>query len=240
MQELKLPDKIKEALQRFCEGLKELYRHNLTTVILYGSAASGEFVERHSNLNVLVVLKDTDPVILKKAGELINKFPSINALFFSEDSIYTSTDIFPIEFLDMQENYAVLLGRDVLEGLEIDTAHLKFQCEHELKSKLVHLRQLYLKVYRNRNLLSSLLFKSANSILHILRNVLRLRGRKAPYLKADIVTELGLEFKVDINIWRQILEAKNQQRRLSLKDSERLFTGLIRELEKIVDIVDKL
>jgi len=240
MQELKLPDKIKDALQRFCGGLREVFGHNLVAVILYGSAASGEFIQRHSNLNVLVVLKDTGLVILKKGGDLINKFPGINVLFFSEDYIRTSTDIFPIEFLDMQENYLVLLGRDVLEDLEIDTANLRFQCEQELKSKLITLRQVYLKVYRNRNLLNNLLFKSANSILHVLRNVLRLRGRKAPYLKADILTELGLEFKVDISIWRQILEAKNQQRRLSLKDSERLFTGLIRELEKIVDIVDKL
>jgi predicted nucleotidyltransferase len=240
MQELKLPDKIKDTLERFCQGLREIYGNLLSAVILYGSAASGEFIARHSNLNILIVLKDTDLLILKKAGGFLNKFSDISALFLSEDYIRSSTDIFPIEFLDMQENYAVLLGRDVLADLEIDTANLRFQCEQELKAKLITLRQAYLKAYHDRNVLNRLLFKSVNSILHILRNVLRLRGRKAPYLKADILTELALEFQIDSGILRQILQARNQQLRLSLKESERLFTGLVRELEKIVDIVDKL
>jgi len=31
----------------------------LVSVVLYGSAASGEYADNHSNLNFLVILKDT-------------------------------------------------------------------------------------------------------------------------------------------------------------------------------------
>jgi len=239
MRELNLSNKIKTDLENFCQGLRKIYGSNLLAVILYGSAASGEFIENRSDINILAVLEDTDLAVLKKAGGLIKRFRNLKALFLSEDYIRTSVDIFPIEFLDMQENYLVLLGRDVLEGLPIDTLNLRFQCEQELKSKLINLRQFYLGAYRDKGALNNLLYKAVNSILHILRNVLRLRGRKAPYLKTDILSEAALEFNLNTASWYEILHAKSLQRRLSLEECERLFTALVRELEKIIDIVDK-
>jgi len=140
MQELKLPDKLGNRLKEFTEGLKEIYQQDLVSLILYGSAASGEYVSKHSNLNILVVLKNTQQNELIKAVKLVKKFGTINPLFLTEDYIASSTDVFPIEFLDMQENYSLLFGKDVLKSINIDISNLRFQCEQELKSKLINLK----------------------------------------------------------------------------------------------------
>ncbi len=239
MQELRLPAKHKESIQGFIDRLIGVYQDSLISVILYGSAASGEFIDRHSNLNLLVVLKNTDLGNLKIASRVMDKFKMINPLFFTEDYINNSTDIFPIEFLDMQENYFVLYGRDVLKGINIDISNLRFQCEQELKVKLIKLRQSYLTI-DNKSALRILLFKSFTSILHILRNVLRLKGKKPPYNKEDILKELALEFHFDLEAWGKILAARNKQIKLSHRDTEELFVNFVRELEKIVETVDRL
>ncbi len=240
MQELSLPDKLEKSVQDFIQRLKDTYQDGLISVILYGSAASGEFIDKHSNLNLLVILKNTDLENLKKAASLTNKFRMINPLFFTEKYINSSTDIFPIEFLDMQENYLILYCRYVLKDINIDIKNLIFQCEQELKSKLINLRQLYLTANKDEPALRRLLFKSFTSVLHILRNVLRLKGRKPPYKKEDILKEVALEFEFDSKNWNKILAAKNKQIKLSQKDTEGLFVNFVRELENIVETVDRL
>lgn len=242
MPELKLEDKVKTVLDNFAASLENNFKDQLVSVILYGSAASGEFVNRHSNLNVLVVLKNTDLENLKKASGLVNKwkFRLIHPLFFSEDYIKSSTDVFPIEFLDMKENYAVLTGKDVLKDTSIDTKNLRFQCEQELKIKLISLRQMFLRNNRDKAALKALLFKSLNSVMHILRNVIRIKGKQPPYLKQDILKEIVLNFQINQDVWNKILAAKNKQVKLNSEQIELLFIGFVRDLEKIVNLVDKL
>lgn len=238
MQQLNISDKLKNKIKNFIQGLKDNYQDELVSVVLYGSAASNEFIEKHSNLNLLIILRNTDLNSLKKASRLVNKFRMISPLFLTEEYIKSSTDIFPIEFLDMQENYLVLFGKDVLKDIMVDTRNLRFQCEQELKVKLLNLKQLYLKVSRDKFALSRLLLKSVNSTLHILRNVLRLKQRKPPYLKQDILKELISEFQINAEVWEKVLSAKNKQVKLNLKDTNLLFRDFVSELERIVNIID--
>ncbi len=240
MEELKMPNKYKNILQDFIQGLKDIYHEELISLVLYGSAASGEFVDKHSNLNLLVVLKNTGLENLKRSSKLIRNFNMISALFLTEDYIASSVDIFPIEFLDMQENYFVIYGKDILKDIHIDIRNLRFQCEQELKAKLLKLKQAYLMINSDTPALRKLLFMSFTSILHILRNVLRLKGKTPPYLKPELLKELGSELKIDSAVWGKILAAKNKRIKLSKRDVEQLFADFVKELELMVNIVDKL
>jgi predicted nucleotidyltransferase len=241
MSEINLTHKLRVTVDGFIKGLKSIYGEELISVVLYGSAASGEFTRAHSNLNLLIILKNTDLENLKKASGLIKKgkFRFIQPLFFTESYILDSNDVFPIEFLDMKENYTVLFGKDILKDVSIDIKNLRFQCEQELKVKLINLKQSYLKK-KDDITLSNLLFKSFTSTLHILRNVLRLQGKKPPYLKQNILKEIAVEFGIEKDIWEKILAVKNKQVRLKGKEIEQLFIKFVREVEKISDVVDKL
>jgi hypothetical protein len=139
----------------------------------------------------------------------------------------------------MQENYFVLYGKDVLRDIQIDNRNLRFQCEQELKVKLLKLRQSYL-LLNNEPVLRNLLFISFTSVVHILRNVLRIKGIKPSYLKSEVLKESASEFKIDIQLWERILLAKNKKIKLSGKETEQLFVRFVRELELIVAIVDRL
>jgi hypothetical protein len=242
MKELKLNNNLKSALSDFVESLEGICADNLISVILYGSAASGEFIDKHSNLNLLVVLKNAGLENLKPLSGLINKrcFRIINPLIFSEEYIQSSTDVFPIEFLDMKENYTVLVGQDILKDISIDTKNLTYQCEHELKSKLIALRLFFLRNNKDRLALLNFLLQTFTSTLHVLRNIIRLRQKTAHYLKMDILEDIIAEFQTDKDTWETILAVKNKQIKLRAKQIDTVFTNFVRDLEKIVGIIDKL
>ena len=240
MENLSISDRNKKIIRSFTDDLLEIYHEELVSVFLYGSAASGEFVDQHSNLNLLIVLKNTGFGVLKKSSKTLQKFKMLNVLFMSESYILSSLDIFPIEFLDMQENHFVLYGKDILKDIHVDTRNLRFQCEQELKQKLLKLQHAYLRAGCNPRTLSSLLFSSFTSILHILRNVLRLKGITPPYLKHEIIRELTLQFKINTFTWEKILAARNKKVKLNAIESEELFADFIKEVETLISTVDRM
>ena len=221
--------------------LRALYGERLISVILYGSAASGESSRGRSNVNLLIVLSSTDIKMLERSSRLIKSygFRDISPVFFTESFIKTSADVFPIEFLDMKENYRVIYGHDVLKDLRVDTKNLRFQCEHELKSKLINIKKVYPRLAGARDI-QELLFKSCTSVAHILRNVLRLTGHKPPYIKKDVLNEAGSVMGLDISAMTRILEAKNASRAIPANEAGALLGKFTAELENIADAVDKI
>lgn len=222
------------------QSLKEIYPQELLSVILYGSASSDEFVINHSNLNILIILKSTNLLLLKRASRTVKQFKHFSPIFMTKEYIYSSTDVFPIEFLDMQENYTVLFGQDVLKEIRVDLKNLRFQCEQELKEKLLNLKQLYLRTSQQPAGLKVPLIQSFTSILHILRNVLRLKGILPHYQKEALLKELAAHFKIDSGQWNKILAAKSGKIKINKVETEELFSVLVDNLEKIVQDVDVL
>lgn len=241
MQELRLPGNIRKMISKFSGGLKDIYGDELISVVLYGSAASGEFAGRHSNINIAVVLKDASVRSMKKAAGLVKKrkYSVINPIFFTEKHISESLDVFPIEFLDIKENHLLLHGRDVFADLRVDLKNLRFQCEQELKSKILNVKKIYLKA-DSKTFLKNLLFKSATSGLHILRNILRLKGKTPPYRKEDILDAVSRELSVDCSGLKRIVDARNNNARLSSEEIDELFTQLIDTLENISDKLNRM
>ena len=238
MENINMLDKHKKILKGFTDDLSKIYHEDLISVLLYGSAASGEFVDKHSNLNLLVILKNTGLAELKKSSKILRKLEMLNVLFLTENYILSSLDIFPIEFLDMQENHSVLYGKDILKDIHVDTGNLRFQCEQELKQKLLKLQHAYLRAGGNLSTLNTLLFSSFTSILHILRNVLRLKGITPPYLKHEIIRGLVSQFKINAFTWEKILAARNKEVKLSVRESEELFTDFTKEVETLISTID--
>ena len=241
MKEMNLPDKVKKIIDEFVTHMKNAYGEGLVSVILYGSAASGEYAGRHSNFNMAVILKDTSIGSLSKVSGFINKrkFMIINPIFFTEDYIKRSTDVFPIEFIDMKENHFALYGRDLFKDIDIDVRNLRFQCEQELKSKIVNMKMAFLRS-TNVSKIEKILFKSLTSSLHILRNLIRLKGKEPSYVRTDILKEISLEFGVDTAPLQDILDLRRGILNPSREKIVSLFTRLVETLEVISDKVDRL
>src|SRR2546427_3103333 len=111
-----------EKLQAFVSRLRDAADNNLTSVILYGSAAAGNFREGVSDLNVLCIVRDSSFSALQpfvSALKWWSKQKQPQPLVMTRDELERSMDVFTIELLEIQWHHRVLFGDDVVQGLQI-------------------------------------------------------------------------------------------------------------------------
>src|SRR5215472_5101852 len=159
---------MEQKLQELVDRLQKAQQERLLSVILYGSAASGNHHGEFSDLNVLCVLSQVTPAELVACEPIFKWWRSEgnpSPLLLSEDEVRTSTDCFPIEFHDMQEHRRLLAGRDVIENLQIDRVFYRALVEHELRTKLLRLRQRAASLLKDKPALFGLMIDSVSSFL---------------------------------------------------------------------------
>lgn len=226
----------------FVDDLKIALADKLKSVVLYGSAATGDFLEGVSGYDVLVV---ADPLgtsellalhasVLKweKAG---NPLPQ----FFTPAELAGSADAFPIEILDMQRSRNVLFGGDPLAGLTVDPAHLRMQLEHDLKSKLLFFRQRYLVACHTPERLTSLLATSVSTFLVLFRASLQLYDEEVPPGKQDALKTLAAYISFDASPFERVLELKSSHKLPAEIDLQTLAANYLTAIDRIVQAVDQ-
>jgi len=164
---------IRRELEDLIERLQKAHSGRLVSIILYGSAATGDHHEKFSDLNVLCVLDQVTPEALDDSEPVFKWWRgqgNPSPLLMSEEEVRTSTDCFPIEFHDMAERRRVLFGRDVIEGLVIDTVFYRAQIEQELRAKLLRLRQKAAAVLSDNQALLGLMIDSVSNFLVLARH----------------------------------------------------------------------
>ena len=114
-----LPEETQKLLQVYSKDVKGVYGDQLEGLILYGSAVRGEFMPGRSNLNLLLVVTGYDAAMLKRYEPVHKRWSKegiIIPLFLTDQEIRTSSALFPLEFLEIQEHHRVLGGRDPFVG----------------------------------------------------------------------------------------------------------------------------
>jgi len=107
-------------------------------------------------------------------------------------------------------------------------------------AELITLSQSYPKFHNNKTMLRGLLFKTFISVVHVSRNLLRLKGRIPPYRKYDVLKELSAEFGISLGTWERILVARQANERITSAQLDEMFEGFVADLVKLVDIVDAM
>ena len=238
-----LPSKAREGLEDFTQGLQQTFGDGLVSVILYGSAALGEYVSGRSNLNALIVLDDENMARLRHAAKIVQEAQRKHAIeprFMSLEEIRHSTDVLPIAFLDMQENYTVLYGQDVLGDLTISRENLRLQCEGQLRAILFRLRHRYLYSMRDRQRLQTMLGESFTKFLHILKTFYRLEGDTPPESKADIISGASERYGLDREVLASLLSLKMGTRKLRREELEALFDGYLSVVKTAAIRMDRM
>ena len=233
-----MEDKLTELVNR----LQTAHRNQLVSVILYGSAASGNHHAKFSDLNVLCVLTQVTPAELA-ASEPVFKWwrESGNPapLLMSETEVRTSTDCFPIEFHDMQERRRVLFGKDVIDGLAIDRSFYRAQVEFELRSKLLRLRQKAAGVLTDKPALLKLMIESVSTFCVLARHALLLAGVDSGFRKHDTVAKLR-EIGLDATAFEALLDIRAGHKKPGDVEAGAVFASYLTQIEALVAHVDRL
>jgi len=128
-----------ELTNEFVSKIRAAAGDNITSVILYGSAAEGEFHPEYSDLNLLCMLRDSSFALLAKIAGVAEWWRGKKhhpPLILTSEELRASAAVFSIEFIDMKQRYRVLYGEDVLQSLRVPMAFHLFQLRYELREKL--------------------------------------------------------------------------------------------------------
>ena len=228
------------AIVKLLKGLKTVMSQDLVSVVLYGSAARGEYEKTSSDLNVLIVVEDLTPATLKAISGPITKWvrggqPSPRLL--APSIIRDSADVFPIEFLDLRAAHQVLYGSDPFESLEIHVQHLRIQCERELREKMMRLREAYLEVHNSERKLKRLLTNSYSTFVALFRGCLHLHGDEVPVHHDKVVEMFAALAELDRAPFDEVARLKHGQS--VSQDPNKLFVRYYEELTKAVSRVDR-
>ena len=230
-------------LDDFVAKLRDALGGNLVSVVLYGSAVTGDFQEARSDLNVLCVLERVDVAALEQADAAIDwwmnkKQPA--PVLLSVEEIQNAHDAFAIEFLDIRAAYRILHGKDLIEAIDVGPAHHRHQVEHELRSRLVRLRERYLALQNDRREVARLMTDSVSTFATLFRHVLLLSGTEAPLKKREIFRAAEARFGIASAPFETLLEVRDNQRRLADPEIRSVFEEYLRQITKAAEHIDRL
>ena len=230
-------------LDHLVEKLRKAYGERLVSVILYGSAATGEHHEKFSDYNVLCVLTSILPGALADSHDIFvwwREQGSPSPLLLTEQEVQTSTDCFAIEFTDIKQHHRLLYGKDVLGPLEIDTSFYRAQVEHDLRAKLLRLRQKIPGILSDSNLLRRLLLDSVSTFCVLFRHALLLHGVETPLRKREIVAQAQQRFAIDPAPFERLLDVREGRIKARELDGEALLGPYLESIAKVIEAVDRV
>jgi len=238
-----LNPKVTEVLNPYCQEMVSLHGKNLKSIVLYGSATGADFVAKHSNVNLMIILNEVTQAALKESLKTVAKGRKrgiVAPLFLDNEHIRRSADVFPIEFLDIQDNHVTLYGEDPFASLTIDSGNIRLQCEHELKGKLIRVRQGYLERGLLKKDVAALLVESLTSFIPIFRNMLRLKGQELPKTRRRVIEKTARVFEVSSSPFVKILECKEGAKVPDAKTVDEVLADYLSQLDKLAIAIDEL
>lgn len=232
-------DKILEGL---VTRLKAAAGGNLRSVVLYGSAASGEFHAGHSDLNVLCLLHRVDPAELgklhKPAVWFARKRHSM-PLVLSLNELQEAADIYAIELLELKTHRRVLYGEDAFGSLEVPMSLHRTQVEREVRHALIRLRQGYVAAAGNRKAVLALMMSSAPGFALLFRHALIALGETPFRPKRDAVHRLAGLLGFDASSFERLFAVRDGRQKEKELDWEQLFDNYLEAVTQAVTALDR-
>lgn len=221
-----LPEETQQLLHRYTKEVKAAYGDRLEGLIIYGSAARGEFLLGRSNLNVLLLVTCYDAATLKAYAPVHKRWSKeqiVVPLFLTEQELVGASSIFPLEFLEIQEHHRVLGGRDPFVGFHVKTHRLKDQVVQGLAGHVLRLRQRFAEGGGTDDAVTVLLPLSVTSLVPLLRGLQRVLARPVLTQSEAVIMDVADQLKLDLQGLRDALSLKRGLITPGPREMPRLF-----------------
>ena len=232
-----------QLIAEFVQRARQAAGDNLVSVILYGSAAEGEFHPEYSDLNLLCVLQDASFPSLAKMSDVADWWQRKKhrpPLTLTKPDLQASADVFSIEFLDMKQRYRVLHGEDVLRDLAVPMDLHRRQLEYELREKLFLLRQHVLMAAAHDRQLWEVMLRSLSSFTTLFRHVLVELGERERKHSRDAVSELASRLNFDASVFVTLMDVRAKKTDRGQCSARELAGRYLAGIEKVAVAVDTM
>jgi len=230
-------------LEALAASLDRILGSSLVSLVLYGSAARGDFIPGRSDINLLLILTDASAPALRAIGPAVHawvKRGHAPPLIFSEHGWRASTDVFPMEIEDMRQAHRVVRGRDPFVSLETSPADLRQELEREVRGKVLQLRAEYAASGPHPKALGALLETSARRFLVLFRAVLRLRGTVPPKEPEPLIHAAAQAIGFDAGAFDWVLARLAGRKVPDLTQFDPVAERYLAAIERLAQFVDEM
>jgi hypothetical protein len=178
------------------------YGDNLISLYTYGNQLS----EPALILNMLLIVKSGDISQFRRYAS--KKKPTnteVHFSIFTQEEILKSIDVFPIEFLEMQQTRQLLSGPDLLADVSINLTNLRHECEYTLRSNILKLRSALLS--KNADF-AALVRESFPIFFSTFLSIFSLKGVTVPADTASCLDALSSLTNVSLTAFSGIIHKK--------------------------------
>jgi hypothetical protein len=232
----RLPPQLHEVLKPYLAAVTRLLGERLEAVLLYGSAARGEYLHGRSNINILLMPSAHDTDLPRRYAKIHRRWAKENIvapLILTQDDMTKSAGVFPLEYLELHEAHVLLAGRDPFAALSIDQSRLGWECVHQLESHLIRFRQRLIEAGGKHEGEAMLLPIAITGLAPLLRGLLRVAGRPVPASTDGVFGELASLIGGDVEPLRDAWRLKRGEIGPGPAEMPRLMDRYVEIVERI-------
>lgn len=234
-----MSEKTEEMEAELIRILSGVFGPGLASVVAYGSFVTGTYVRKSSDINVLILVMDSNPSLIVRLGKNAYRFFNrnrITPLIMSVTEFSRSSDVFPMEYMDIIANHRVLYGDDPTTHVTFSNRYLRHEIEHQLRGVVISLRQLVLAAHGRRPMLTSELIQATGSVTAVFRALLRLTGEtEIPTDHAEVIDRVATGFGFSGDPFHRLVKMRAGEKH----DAAAVATELLEAFAELVPIVDK-
>jgi hypothetical protein len=237
-----LPEGTYKLLRSYVQDVIKAFGDRLEAVLLYGSAARGDFLQGRSNLNVLLIVSSCELSVLKPYVPLHAKWGKeqiVTPLFLTHDDLRASAAVFPLECQDIRDCHRLLWGKDPFVGFGVDHRYLAGEVLQGLRGNLVRLRQRLVEGEATGEAMTILLSLSITSLLPVLRGVQRLLDRPVLFDGESLLKDLEVCCETDLAALREAWSLKRGHSSPGRLEVPRLMDRYLESLGRLVVSVER-
>jgi len=235
-----LPEKTRSSLDGFCDQLEQALGSKFVSGVLYGKLARDINKTADMSVNFMVVLEEISTANLDAVGDALRKSKvQIELLTLSEEDLRSSTDVFPIKFLDIKRTHVIYRGKDVMSQLEISKDNLRLRCEQEIKNLMLRLRLNYVSRKQNSKSIASLLSRIYLSLIRNLGVLVELKSGDVLATNSDIIKGAG-KLGIDTVVLHDVEKLRQDNFSHDLEDRKRLLEKVMQCVRDAAAMADKL
>lgn len=238
-----LHEVLRGPVERFAERLQDELGENLRSLSVVGSALAPDFHPERSDINTVLVVARRSHELLKLLAEFVRRGrrDRLDApMLWTEEYLGQSLDVFAVGMLDFQFNHSTVLGTDPFVDLRFSRADVRHECERELKTMLIGLRQGYVRAAGDLRQVGELLMRSTANLLPPVRAMLWLTGDgRRPEAVATVDTA-SRRFAFNRTALELPLKLRSEGREPRPEQVDTIFENLYRVVDHLSRTVDRM
>ena len=215
----------------------------IDSIYLVGGVLTEDYREGATKIDSVIVLRQMDLAfldILAPLGSKYGKQGFAAPLIMDPAYIHSSVDVFPLEFLNFKLLHHALYGEDRFAGLTINRQELRYQCERELKGKLLWLHRIYVSAMGDRKVLAGDIVRHFDGYLPLFRGLAHLLGQAPAAGLKPALDQVGQLTGLTTEVFAEIYAIKQNQTPPAKEEISQMFEQFYRATAKLAEVVDGL